>query len=197
VRADIPLEQLLSLAIESRLADVHVALPGIVVVYNPLTQKADIKPGVRVPIEGAKTDKPVYETLPIIPQVPVAWPAALLPGDSVLLVFSELDAQAWEATGTLSNPKTVERHGLGSPFAVPFQRTAGVFEIGVPGLTDFVALNRQLTALMGAIGAAAGTEAGAGGLGGMTALKANLDALQWPDGLAPPLDGPATKMKAY
>ncbi len=192
---DLSLEQLLSIAIESRLADVHVALPGIVATYNPLTQRADVKPAVKVPIEGAKTGKTVYEALPIIPSVPVAWPAALLPGDSVLLVFSELDAQAWEATGTLSNPKNQERHGLGSPFAVPFHRTAGPLEIGIPGLCEFVALQSQLLALKTAIDAAAAAETLGSGLGGMNALKTALDnpSVLWPEGIA---TGPAGYLKA-
>jgi hypothetical protein len=190
--SDITLQEAVRIAIDSRLLDVHTALPANVVAYDPITRTATVAPAVRRALEG-QTDAVVYETLATIQGVPVLLGAGLVTGDRVLLVFSEADAQMWEAAGGVQDPKDLTRHGLGSPFCVPL--TDGVLTIGNPLVAEFVALQSQLVALKTAIDAAASTETSGGGLGGMNALKLALDlpAVSWPTGT---LTGPSATLKA-
>lgn len=175
-RHDIPLQEAVAEALESRLLDVHTAMPGTVLVYNPLTSTATVRPGVRRALRG-QDEETVYERLPDLPEVPVLLGAGLVPGDKVLLLFCEADAQGFESSGTVSDPHDVTRHGMGSPYCVPF---GPVLIIGNPITAQFVALQSQLLALKSAIAAAATTEAGAGGTGGMTALNTSLSGAGWP-----------------
>jgi len=115
--------------IESHALDLHVALPGVVRSYDHETQTADVEPGVqRVrPAEDEDTDADSPERLPVIPAVPVAWPRAgghfvhwpMQAGDSVLLVFSESDLNAWRESGGVVDPGIGARHGLSGAIAIP------------------------------------------------------------------------------
>ncbi len=119
------LAEVIRQAIESRLLDVHTALPGVVVTYDPATQTANVLPAVRraLPLE----DGTEHEDLPIIPNVPVGWMRGggysfqfpLVPGDHVWLVFSEAATGAWRESGALSNPVDHARHDLSYPIALP------------------------------------------------------------------------------
>ena len=109
--------------------DLHTAIPGIVRSYDPTTQTADIEPAIRRVLPAANEDDDADETeaLPILPSVPIVWPRAggfflhfpISPGDSVLVVFSEVDTNAWRASGDLSDPGVPTRHGLSGAVAIP------------------------------------------------------------------------------
>lgn len=102
-------------------ARLHTALPGIVKTYNSATQRADVLPAVQV--DGV--------TLPLLPDVPVAWPGGaagflhvpLAAGDTVMLLFSEEDFSQWHVTGSVSAPAVLQRHGLHA-IAIPGLRSA-------------------------------------------------------------------------
>lgn len=168
-RADIPIDELVGVALNARLAGLHTCMPGIVQSYDEATECADVQPAVKRVIEqedGSFT----YEAFPLISNVKVGWLAAggfvfhlpLVKGDSVLLVFAEVDTQQWEVSGEISNPLWLERFGLGSPTAYPFGRTAGgasganlvapsPFVIGSPAGAQFVALANLVKARLDAI----------------------------------------------
>lgn len=168
-RADIPIEELVDTAISARLLDLHTAMPGKVKSYDASTHCADVVPVVkraRVVEDGSIA----YDELPVIPNVKVGWIAAggfelhlpLAPGDSVLLVFAEVDTQQWEVSGEVSQPLWLERHGLGAPIAYPFGRTATAatgaqlvapspFVIGDAAAAQFVALANLVSARLDAI----------------------------------------------
>jgi hypothetical protein len=192
MRTDGTLQEAIQIAIDARMLDVHTALPANVLTYDPITKSATVQPAITRPIEGQSL-RTVYETIKAIPNVPVLLAAGLAPGDKVLLVFSEADSQKWEGSGGIQNPTDHTRHGLGSPFCIPF---GDALTIGNPLLAQAVALQSQLTALKLAIDSAASTESGASGLGGMTALKTALDLTLWPDAGPAPLTGPAANLKA-
>lgn len=113
-------------AIESRLLDLHVALPGRVKSYDPATQRADVRIAINRATEGS-SGRIVSEEYPVIPNVPVGWTRGggysfqcpLEAGDHVLLVFSEAAISQWRVTGDISDPGDLERHGLSYPIAIP------------------------------------------------------------------------------
>lgn len=122
---------------ESAAVDLHTALPGIIVRYNHQTQTADIQPAVQRVIPALDEDEEdSVESLPVLPNVPVAFPRAggfflhfpLAVGDSVLVVFCEQDTNAWRNTGDEADPGSPERHGLSGAVAIPgyFPRTSTI-----------------------------------------------------------------------
>lgn len=128
---------------------------------------------------------------------------ALAKGDGVLLVFNHFSPSGYRSTGTPSDPGDLRQHGPGYPVALPgwfpdaspspdTDRSIGVpgglrlhfssNAISAGGGSDFVAMAAKvaadLSALKAAISAAATTETGASGLGGMAALLSQLGS--WP-----------------
>lgn len=206
------LAEVISSAIESRLLDVHVSVPGRIQSYDSARQVADVLPMIRRAIDSEE-GRTVHEQLPVIPNVPVGWPRGggyglqfpISKGDHVWLVFSESSYAQWRATGDLSDPGDLRRHDISYPVALPCispdSQTlpsaahallsvpgGGKLVVSAGGETDAVALaglvGSVLSALKGAIDSAASTEAGNAGLGGMTALKAALQGINWPGDVA-------------
>lgn len=121
-------------AIEDRLAEVHVMLPGRIDAYDATLQKADVEPLIRR--LQSTVDGEISEELPVIPGVPVVFPRAggfkiTMPvnaGDRCMLVFCERSIETYQ-TGdnrrgddtTLikqTDPQTFEMHGLSDPVAI-------------------------------------------------------------------------------
>lgn len=206
------LAEVISSAIESRLLDVHVSVPGRVQSYDSARQVADVLPMIRRAIDSEE-GRTVHEQLPVIPNVPVGWPQGggyglqfpLQKGDHVWLVFSESSYAQWRSTGDLSDPGDLRRHDVSYPVGLPCISpdsqslpsaahallsvpTGGKLSVSAGGETDAVALaglvGDVLTALAGAIDSAATTEGQNAGVGGMTALKAALQGINWPGDVA-------------
>jgi len=119
--------ELISKAIQSALLEVHTSLIAHVVSWDPLTQKADVRPVTRGTVPTADGDQ-VTEDLPVIPGVRIAFfrsggfsftfPISV--GDPVRLIFSESYSGTYRATGAdASDPGLVERFGLSSAVALP------------------------------------------------------------------------------
>lgn len=178
------------------LQDVHVSVPAKIVSWTT-TGLATVQPTVRKPLQSMD-DQLVYETLPEIKNVPCYIQAAggflcsmpYAAGDPVLLIFSEQSYAEWLATGQISNPKDIRRHGIGYPFAIPGPRPTSLalqdvngsaMVIGKDGsdqqividssfillgkmATSFVALaakvNSELSKIEGALGAATAPSGG-------------------------------------
>jgi hypothetical protein len=164
-------------AIESRLRELHVSMPGKVKSYNPATQRADVIPVVQA--ATPKSDGSVLlEDLPVIPNVPVRWPKAngcylhfpMVAGDWVELIFNEAAIGQWRETGQVpAPPGDLTRHGLSYPYALPCAgpdddvfgdapANAAVIIVGdhlrissEGGTADFVALASLVTARLDAI----------------------------------------------
>lgn len=127
------LSQLLADAMESRLRDLHVALPGRVERYIPETDSVDVQPMVQrmVPGDDPEYDAPAFETLPVLPSVPLQRPRGggfyvglpVAKGDTVLLIFCERDIGQWRKTGDVANPGDQRIHSLAAACAIP-----GLFE---------------------------------------------------------------------
>ena len=87
----------------------HCALPGKVVSYDAVRQTAEIQPAVKM---GSMT-------FPLLADVPVFMPVPfeVRPGDACLVVFADIDIDAWFDTGEASVPRSARRHSLSDGFA--------------------------------------------------------------------------------
>ena len=121
-------------AIEDRLADLHVMLPGRIASYDATTQKADVEPLIRR--LQSTVDGEIAEDLPVIPGVPVVFPRTqtfritmpVAVGDRCMLIFCERSTETYQLgdgrrgdDSTLikqSDPGTFEMHGLTDPVAL-------------------------------------------------------------------------------
>ena len=121
------LAEVIRAAIDSRLADVHTAIPGKIKSYDAATQTADVIPLVKASTPMADGGDELEE-LPVIPNVRVLWPRAggcyihfpMAAGDYVLLVFNETAIGHWRAgAGEPAPPGDVSRHSLSYPYAIP------------------------------------------------------------------------------
>lgn len=92
------LVEAMSLWLNSKLEDIHTGIPGKIEKYDEETQTADV-----LPLLSKITIKNVEVALPVIPGVPVMFPAGqafslsweVQKGDGVWLVFSEAALGAW------------------------------------------------------------------------------------------------------
>jgi hypothetical protein len=110
------LSELIRLAIEARLAGVHVSVPGRVEKYDASKQRADIKPLVKT-AQG--------ESVPVITNVPIIFPGGggfrvvfpVVKGDTVLLVFCERSIDNWKKRGGEVDPIDTRHHALSDAVA--------------------------------------------------------------------------------
>jgi len=118
----IQLAELLEQAIESKLADVRVSMPGYIENYDPDKLIADVRPALK----KQYTDGDIQD-LPVIPSVPVVWQsgtdsALVMPlkrGDPVLLVFSERSLDLWQTRGGVQAPGDPRKFDLTDAIAIP------------------------------------------------------------------------------
>lgn len=101
-------------------AETHCALPGTVIRFEPGTQTASIRLGVRETYGGRQIE------LPILADVPVFFPggkrcAYTFPveaGDECVVIFADRCIDAWVQSGGVQNPVTGRRHDLADGFAL-------------------------------------------------------------------------------
>lgn len=122
------LAELIRMAIRQNQAELHVSLPGRVEAYDASQQIADIQPLLqRVLVDEDGTELP-EETLPIIHDVPVAFPRGggcflswpLVEGDLVQLFFVERSMdQYMGGDGEITKPLDYRMHNLSDAVAYP------------------------------------------------------------------------------
>lgn len=126
-------------AIESRLLDLHTAMPGKVVTWDPIGQSVNVQPVIKRAISTYDGEID-HEDLPIVHNVPVAFPGGggytmrfpITTGDHVWLMFSEAATARWRTTGQISEPGDLRRHDLSYacamylPFATTTEAAAAV-----------------------------------------------------------------------
>lgn len=114
--------EVLKQAMESRLADVHTALPGTITKYDAAKQQCDVQPNIqRKYVTGELVN------IPVIPNVPVVFPRSqkafvsfpLVAGDQVLLIFSERSLDRWLVSGGQVDPADPRKHHLTDAVAIP------------------------------------------------------------------------------
>ena len=96
-------------------SSLHCALPGTVVSFDPVTRTAEIQPAVKM---GSLT-------FPVLADVPVFMPVSfeVNPGDACLVVFADVDIDAWFASGEPEVPNSSRKHSLSDGFAFVGWRT--------------------------------------------------------------------------
>lgn len=91
-------------------SSLHCSLPGNIVSYNAETYTATIQPAVKV---GSMS-------YPLLYDVPVFMPVSISieAGDPCLIVFADIDIDAWLSSDTASEPISARRHSLSDGFAL-------------------------------------------------------------------------------
>lgn len=110
------------------LKDVHTALPGIVVSFDPETQLAEVQPAIKRVFREETEDGEILTdvALPVLINVPVVFPRGggysltfpVAAGDECLLVFSERSIDNWHEFGGVRKPTAKRFHDLSDALAV-------------------------------------------------------------------------------
>lgn len=120
-------------AIEQKLCDVHVSLPGRIVSYDSKTQKAKVQPEIKREYSDGRSLE-----LPVLTDVPVIWPRAggaylhlpLKPGHQVTILFSERSLDEWKQKGGSIKASERRKHNISDavcfPGGYPFNNAADV-----------------------------------------------------------------------
>lgn len=120
------LAETIQAALDARLGELHTAMPGRVVSVDYTRNTVDVEPAFYHEIED-DYGNPQDEALPVIPDVPIAWPRAggawitfpIAKGDPVTLLFCERDLGVWRAQGAAGPPGDRRRHHLSGAIAIP------------------------------------------------------------------------------
>ncbi len=144
--AEPSLQELIRRALESRLAQVRVSMPGIIKSYDAATKTATVQAALSdVVFDDA--DERVVSDIPPIQNVPVVFPSGgklslhfnLEAGDTGDLVFATNSISDWQRSGQVAAPGNLRLHPLGSAKFYPGLRhdknqLPDVDEsIGIPG----------------------------------------------------------------
>ncbi len=114
------------------LSALHCALPGIVVSFDAERQTAEIQPAVR---RGSL----VY---PVLSGVPVFMPVPfdVQPGDACLVVFADVNTDAFLESGEAAEPPSARKHSLSDGFAFigfhTWQRTLSAAQSVIPSVVE-------------------------------------------------------------
>ena len=106
-------------------ATLHCALPGTVVSFDAEKQTAEIRPAVKV----GSLSYPVLADVPVFMPVPFE----IHPGDACLVVFADINIDAWLASGEPSFPESPRQHSLSDGFAFVGFRVRPADENGEQG----------------------------------------------------------------
>jgi hypothetical protein len=142
--------ELLRLAIEYHTRDLWTAMPGKVTKYDPVLQKADVKPLVQDLI-ATEDGEEIVEPLPIVTDVPIMFPRAggffmTMPvrvGDFCTLVFCSRSIDKYlEGSGGDVNPADFRTHDLSDAVAflgmAPFTKA-----IKADGVDEHMVLGKE------------------------------------------------------
>lgn len=141
--------------VESRLAEVHTAMPGRVVSFDAAALTVDVQPLAKQAYTDEEGNR-VPAALPIIPGVPVWFPGGaatqitwtITAGDRCWLIFAESSLDASKARPDVADPGDDRRHHLADAWAfVGGTSTAGDLDWVVLA----TALRTELNAIWAAI----------------------------------------------
>lgn len=114
------LAEVITKAIDYRLATMHVCMPATVIAYNAATQTVNVQPVVAsaIPLETGT----LVEPLPMIADVPVEFPRGggyvvvfpLNPGDTGIIECTDFSIDLWRQAGIAGTPNDLSTHALGN-----------------------------------------------------------------------------------
>lgn len=104
-------------AIDARLNTLHTALPGIVVSYDPDSNKATIQPALNKNYVTGMQPMPILENVPVMFPNFIRFPVN--EGDYVLLVFAERSLDLWLSVGGQVTPTDPRKFDLSDAIAIP------------------------------------------------------------------------------
>lgn len=127
MKREISLAEVLTAALDARMANLHTAVVGRVESVNLVARKVDVRPAMLRVLMTEDGDK-VTEALPVIQGVPLGTLRAgaaridmpVQAGHWVVVLFFEDNVGKWLAQGGVGvSPGDVERHGLTGAVAIP------------------------------------------------------------------------------
>lgn len=202
------LSEVILAALEDQTSLLHTTMPGRVESYDAATQSASVQPLIKR--EYDDEDGHHVETLPVVKDVPVAFPGAgawrltfpLAVGDTVLIVWTMASLERWLRTGGLVEPGDPRHHSASDAIVYPGVRDYAHALSGVSssslvlgnasvhvevtgsevkaGGSNALALAAALTRLYAAIVAAIGALGVGPASAQLAALKTALDSAGWP-----------------
>lgn len=121
----VSLAEVIRRAIEARLAEVRVSMPGTIESFDTATQLASVRPDLKE-LRFGEDDSEIVEPLGVISDVPVQFPRAggfsltvpVQKGDPCLLVFSDRSLDKWLDSGGQVDPVDERRHHLSDAVAI-------------------------------------------------------------------------------
>jgi hypothetical protein len=116
------MSELLRLAVEAGLSDIHTCMPATIEKYDFEHQKASVKPSIKKTYrDGEVAEMPVIEGVPVV--FPRSGGASLTfpvnQGDAVMLLFSERSLENWLIEGGEQEPGDPRRMDLTDAIAIP------------------------------------------------------------------------------
>jgi len=104
-------------SVYSILANVHTSLPGIIVSYDPSTNKAQVQPALNKNFTSGEMPMPILQNVPIVFPKNITFP--INAGDYVLLIFSERSLDLWKSVGGQVTPTDPRKFDLSDAIAIP------------------------------------------------------------------------------
>lgn len=104
-------------SVYSILANVHTSLPGIIVSYDPSTNKAQVQPALNKNFTSGEMPMPILQNVPIVFPKNITFP--INAGDYVLLIFSERSLDLWKSVGGQVTPTDPRKFDLSDAMAIP------------------------------------------------------------------------------
>ena len=106
-------------------SSLHCALPGKVLSFDAESRTASIQPAVALPFRGGTEGGVGSVNYPVLSDVPVFMPVPfeVNPGDPCLVIFADIDIDAWLASGEPEIPNSSRKHSLSDGFAFVGWRT--------------------------------------------------------------------------
>ena len=116
------LQNLLKVAFQHQISNIHTALPGHIVKYDAKTQQAEVKPNIQKKFYNGDV-----KDMPVITNVPVVFARSsesyfkfpLKANDSVLLIFCERALERWLSVGGIVEPGASRKFDISDCIAIP------------------------------------------------------------------------------
>ena len=113
-------EEALKVMTENYVNNIRVAIPAMIVQFDPQKQTASVQPTIKDTLQGQSV------ALPELSDVPVQFPRAggysltfpVKAGDECLLVFSDMCIDGWWQSGGIQNQAEKRRHDLSDACAI-------------------------------------------------------------------------------